>query len=176
MYHVVKSYEEHIDRFDIVMDTIEKQGKQAPYSYIRVKPGVTVIPILEDGRILLLREYRHAIREWKYEFPSGMIDEGEEPETAAARELLEETGYTVKRMEEHGYVYPSFGSTTEKVYLFLAYCGEHKPVSTELLEEMETEIVSVEELERMMQSNEFAHGSGMAAWLRYRLKRGEYAG
>ncbi|MBL8833231.1 MAG: NUDIX hydrolase [Rhodospirillales bacterium] len=54
--------------------------------------GVAVLPVLPDGRIVLLRNWRHAVGSWSWEVPKGFIDEGEDPAAAARRELAEETG------------------------------------------------------------------------------------
>ncbi len=54
--------------------------------------GVAVLPVLPDGRIVLLRNWRHAVGTWSWEVPKGFIDEGEDPAAAARRELAEETG------------------------------------------------------------------------------------
>ena len=77
-----------------------------------------------ENRILLQRQYRYPVRSWQWELPGGFVDPGETPEEAAARELKEETGYTVKALHSLGAFYPSFGSTNEKIWLFAAECGD----------------------------------------------------
>ena len=99
MYQVVERKTQTIGRFDVVLDQIEKDGKQAPYSFVKIHPSVTILPFVEEDRILLLKEYRHAIGKWMYEFPSGMIEESESIEEAAVRELKEETGYEARKVD-----------------------------------------------------------------------------
>lgn len=65
-------------------------------------PGVAVLPILQDGRILLNRNYRHATRSWEWEMPRGLIETGESPAKAAQRELKEETGWSSENPEYLG--------------------------------------------------------------------------
>ncbi len=74
----------------------------------------------QDGKILLVRQYRYAYGEELFEIPAGKLDAGEDPAAAAARELEEETGFSPEKTEPVCTVYPSPGYTNEKIYIFRA--------------------------------------------------------
>ncbi len=85
-------------------------------------PGAAaVVPFLDDDRILLLRQYRYAAGGTIWEIPAGKLDPGEDPESCAARELEEETGYRAGRIEKTGVILSSPGFTDERIHLFCAY-------------------------------------------------------
>ena len=171
MYHVISTEQHHVHRFHITIDQIEKEGKTYTFSYANFLDGITVIPFLSDNEVLLLREYRHAIKSWQYQFPSGMIEAGEEPAETARKEIAEETGYECADLIYLGYMYPSFGSTTEKIHLFAAKLGAPaKDCAKEALEEITTETVTVEKLEAMMNENQFTHAAGLVAWLKWKIR------
>nr|MCR5640222.1 NUDIX hydrolase [Lachnospiraceae bacterium] len=126
------------------------------------------------------KEYRHPIRSWQYEFPCGAIDDGEEPEHTAIREVKEETGCEVKTIRSLGVVYPSFGATDETIHLFVAEIIVPEDVDInddsdthgrELLEEIKMEAVTEAQLDQLVASGEFSHGAGLAAIARWKLCR-----
>ncbi len=178
MYHVIHTRKEQLDRFHVVIQDVEKSNQVVPYSYICIPSGVTVIPILEDGSILVQKEYRHPVGSWEYEFPSGVIDEGEDAPTAMCREVQEETGCKVLEAIELGRLYPSFGATNETIYLFAAYVqvpggmnlyDDSNTHGRELLEEIRMETMTTAELEELIRNDQFRHGAGLAAWLKWKL-------
>src|SRR3984957_4150780 len=75
--------------------------------------SVVVLPVLPDGRVLLIRQYRHAARQFLWELVAGRIDEGESPHKGAARELIEETGYRAKEMRGFLEFFPTPGFLEE---------------------------------------------------------------
>src|SRR6201993_3098795 len=77
---------------------LEPGGVRAVREVITHSGSVVVLPVLTDGRILLIRQYRHATQQYLWELVAGRIDEGESVKKAAARELQEETGYQAKRL------------------------------------------------------------------------------
>jgi ADP-ribose pyrophosphatase len=84
-------------------------------------PGAcAVVPLLADGRVVLLRQYRHAVRETLWEIPAGKLDPGESVETCALRELREETGYSAGRLIALGTICVTPGYSDERIHLFAA--------------------------------------------------------
>ena len=84
-------------------------------------PGAcAVVAITPEGEVLLVRQFREAIRQELLEIPAGIVEEGETAEECAARELLEETGYRATKMEHLGTIYTSPGFTNEKIELYRA--------------------------------------------------------
>lgn len=82
--------------------------------------GVGILPILDDGRIVLIRQFRTAVNQYIWEIPAGTREPGEEPAVTAARELIEETGYRAGRLTPLPSFWSSPGFLTEKIDLFLA--------------------------------------------------------
>lgn len=91
------------------------------YEVVRHPGAAAVVPVLADGRVILVRQTRHAIRDTLVEIPAGILDQdGEDAGTAAARELFEETGYRHRSIEFLGGIYTSAGFSNEYVHLFVA--------------------------------------------------------
>lgn len=84
-------------------------------------PGASAaVVFLDDDRIVLLRQYRHAAGLWLWEIPAGKLDPGETPEQCAAREIEEETGLRPARLEKLGEMLPAAAYTDERIHLFEA--------------------------------------------------------
>lgn len=84
-------------------------------------PGAcAVVPLLRDGRVVLLRQYRHAVRQTLWEVPAGKLDPGETPEACARRELKEETGYATDQLTSLGTICVTPGYSDERIHLYLA--------------------------------------------------------
>ncbi len=108
---------------DFIEDAVEIESQptiQATRQYFTHPGGVCVVPILEDGSIILVEQFRTPLGKLIYEIPAGKRDHGEEPFETAARELQEETGYTATQWTDLGYIYPCPGYSTEVLYLYLA--------------------------------------------------------
>lgn len=111
----------HGRAFDVVREQIELPSGLRQDLALVVHPGaVGIVPVLDDGRIVLVRQYRHAIGRWLVEIPAGRLERGEPPELAARRELEEETGYRTARLESLGCFYPAPGFCSERMHLFVA--------------------------------------------------------
>jgi ADP-ribose pyrophosphatase len=95
-------------------------GKEMDFEMIRHVGAAAVVPIAADGTVLLIRQYRYATGGFLLEIPAGKLDPGEAPETCAARELEEETGFSAARLEPLGWIWTTPGFTDEKIWLFLA--------------------------------------------------------
>jgi ADP-ribose pyrophosphatase len=122
-----------------------------PYYVVELPTSATALPITEEGKIILVKQYRHPIDEVILETPGGFIDEGEDFVTGMKRELLEETGYSFTHIEHTGRVAANPGLLNNYTELFLATGG--KKTNGQALdhnEEMEIVLVSMEELVAML--------------------------
>lgn len=121
-YRVLRSQKLYDGRvFDLIVDEIEyDSGNRALREVARHGGGSVVVPILGEGMLLLIRQYRYPIHEFVYELPAGKPGPGEDPDTCARRELLEETGYVADAMTPLGAILTSPGFCTERLHLFLA--------------------------------------------------------
>lgn len=95
-------------------------GREADFEIVRHPGGAVIAAVDENKRICLIRQYRHAIDQWIWELPAGLLEAGEEPVVSAARELLEETGLTATNWESLGNMLSSPGFCDEYLHLFLA--------------------------------------------------------
>ena len=113
-------------------------------------PGaVSIAPVLDDGRLLLVRQYRHAIGDWLLELPAGRLERDEDPASAARRELEEETGYRAREWKELGRFYLAPGFCSERMVLYLARGLEAVPgggLEADADEELELVRLSPDEL------------------------------
>lgn len=102
-------------------DTVRlPDGAQATREYV-VHPGaVLIVPIMDDGRLLLERQYRHPIGRVMWEFPAGKLDAGEDPSLCAQRELQEETGYRARQWAHAGVLHNAIAYSTEGIEIFFA--------------------------------------------------------
>lgn len=102
-------------------DTVRlPHGGEATREYV-VHPGaVVVVPLLDDGRVLLERQYRYPIGQVMTEFPAGKLDAGEDPWACGRRELLEETGYTAREWAYAGAMHLAIAYSTEVIHVYFA--------------------------------------------------------
>ena len=105
----------------ILRDTIAlPNGKQATREYV-VHPGaVVIIPLLDDGQVVLERQFRYPIGEVMLEFPAGKLDAGENPQYCGQRELLEETGYSATHWAYAGITHLAIAYSTEVLHIYFA--------------------------------------------------------
>lgn len=102
-------------------DTVRlPNGAQSTRDYV-VHPGaVVIIPLLDNGHVLLERQYRHPVGQVMIELPAGKLDAGEDPFLCGQRELLEETGYTATEWHLAGKMHLAIGYSTEVLYAYFA--------------------------------------------------------
>lgn len=108
--------------FDVLRDEISLPGgKTAFREYVKRGNAAAVIARDADGKILFVRQYRHAARDLMLEIPAGMLEPGEDPALAAARELEEETGFkNAEPLRFLTQIIVSVGICTEKIYIYIA--------------------------------------------------------
>src|SRR5215831_3819963 len=93
-------------------------GKPLRADIVRHRPAVVLLPIEDDGRVVLIRQYRAALDRELWELPAGGVDDGERPEAAAARECEEEIGRVPQRIERLGAFFPTPGYCDEEMIFF----------------------------------------------------------
>ncbi|HYP83919.1 NUDIX hydrolase [Variovorax sp.] len=102
-------------------DTVRlPDGHSATREYV-VHPGaVVVVPLLDDGRVVLERQYRYPVERVMVEFPAGKLDAGEDPLACGQRELLEETGYRAAEWAHAGAMHLAVAYSTEIIHIYFA--------------------------------------------------------
>ena len=119
-------------------DTVRlPDGKHSKREYIRHPGAVVVLPIMDDGKILLERQYRYPLQDVFIEFPAGKIDPGEDPLACAKRELEEETGYTARDWDFVCTIHNAIAYSDEHLDIYIArglIPGESKLDEGEFLE------------------------------------------
>lgn len=95
-------------------------GTEHDVEIVRHSRSVVVIPTQDDGRVVLIRQYRHSVRQFLWEMPAGSLDPGESPEAGAARECEEEIGLAPGRLERLGGLFPTPGYCDEEMIFFRA--------------------------------------------------------
>jgi ADP-ribose pyrophosphatase len=101
-------------------------GQESTYSVLELGQCVGVLPLLDDGRVMLVRQYRYVGDHFPWEMPTGNVDPGESPHVAAKRELGEEAGYDAGRLDPLGTFHTSKAHCDEVAHLFVAH--ELRPV------------------------------------------------
>ncbi|MBW2094086.1 MAG: NUDIX hydrolase [Deltaproteobacteria bacterium] len=95
-------------------------GTTVDLDIIRHPGAAAMVPLKDDGSLVMVRQYRHAVGGYIWEIPAGTLDHGESPLECAKRELIEETGYAAERWEKLGAIIPVPGYSDEKIHIFLA--------------------------------------------------------
>lgn len=128
-----------------------------PYYVYEFPNWVTALAFTKDGKIILERQYRHALGETLYEVPGGCVDkEDENFEAAIARELLEETGYQFEKFEYLGKTSANPSTNTNMMHMFIAYGGELvKEQQLDAGEDLEVIFVTMDELITMLNNGLF---------------------
>jgi ADP-ribose pyrophosphatase len=133
-------------------DTVRlPDGSSATREYIQHPGAVAVIPILDDGRLVMVRQYRYPVAKVLLEFPAGKRDAGESTLSCAKRELLEETGYTAREWAYAGRIHNAPAYATESIWIWFArglvggptQLDEGEFVETLLLDEAALEALDV---------------------------------
>ena len=145
--------------FSVEVDTRRHpNGREHEVAIVRHRPSVVLIPFADDGRVVLVRQYRAPLDRLTWEFPAGSIDAGESPEAGAARECEEEIGLVPGRIDRLGAWYPTPGYCDELMYFFTVSAlrppapdSPHKPDEDE---EITTQLVSVADARSMVARGE----------------------
>ena len=139
-------------------------GKEGDYYYMHTPGGALVIPVLDDGRIVMVRQWHYLFKQESIEFPRGGVKEGQSYEEAARAELEEETGYKVRELRLIGKMASCIGLVDELMKVFLAKKLEKTKSHPDETEEIEILFKTPEEIDKMIETNEIWDGQVLAAW------------
>jgi len=150
-------------------------GEPHPFYSIDADHWVNVVPVTPDEQVVMVRQYRHGSREITLEIPGGIVDPGEEPVAAAARELLEETGYRAESIRALGSLNPNPALFGNRVHTFLAEGALRvADVMNGPLEETVVELVPARELPERVRRGEIDHALVIAALYWWALSREQW--
>ncbi len=154
--------------FQVRRDRVrEPGGVDTVRDVIRHFGSVVLLPVLDDGRILLVRQYRHAAGQFLWELVAGHVQPGEDPAKAAPRELEEETGYTARHFRHLFDFFPTPGFLSEQMRLYLATGLTPGRANPEDDENIQVGKFSPATLERRIQSGAIRDGKTIAGLLYY---------
>lgn len=139
--------------FSVRRDKVsEPSGVKATRDVIAHSGSVVVMPVLDGGKIVLIRQYRYAARQYLWELVAGRIDAGENVKQAAARELIEETGLRAKKMRQFLDFWPSPGFLEERMFVLLAEGVTQGEAAPEEDEKIEMKAFTRAELKEMLKN------------------------
>ena len=154
--------------FNVELDEVElTTGVLAKRESIRHPGAVAMVPVEDDGRLLLVTQYRHAARQRLLELPAGTLERGEEPLAAVARELQEEVGMLPGHIEPLGGLFVAPGYTSEYIHLFV--CTQLTPATLpgDEDEDIEIEEVTLERALRLIDDGGISDAKSVVGLLRY---------
>ena len=142
------------------LDRVElDDGHLQDYHVFEIAPAVCIVPVLPDGSIVMLWQYRYPHGATHWELPAGRIDAGESPAQAARRELLEETGFRAGRLERSFGFYPVNGISPHYAHVFLAEdCVREVEPDHDPSERMSVHVLDAVEVRQRLRRGEFEDG------------------
>ena len=150
--------------FAIRRDTLKTpDGRETKFEIIEHGGSVVIIPVDENGKMLLVRQYRHATGGDLLELPAGTLDDDEAPEVCAAREIREETGMAAGKLTKLGEFYLAPGYSTEFMVVYLATDLSYSPLAADEDEFLNVESLPVTEAFKMAERGEIPDAKSLAA-------------
>lgn len=157
----------HLREYAIVFPN----GQESTYSVFELGQCVGVLPILDDGRVALVRQYRYIADHFPWEMPTGNIASGESPLVAANRELGEEAGYDAARLEPLGLFHTSKAHCDEVAHLFVAHELRPAEIAPDPTEEIERGLFPFDDVLTMVLDGHIVDSMTIIAVLRVALAR-----
>ena len=156
----------------VVRDTVElENGDVVTREVVHHGGAVCVIPVTDDGKVVIEHQYRYAVEKVMLEIPAGKLEPGEDPAVCALRELEEETGYKAERLIYMGDFYASPAILNEKVTMYLAL-GLTKGIDhLDEDEFLEVSEMPLDELTKMCVSGEISDSKTQLALFKYKFMK-----
>ena len=151
----------------VYRDTVSlPNGELSTREYIKHQGAVAVVPVTDEGEIIAVRQYRYPIGRITIEIPAGKLDKGEEPLTAAKRELSEETGVESADIEYIGGLYPSVAYTDEIIHIYVAKNLKYGEMHTDEDEFLDVVKIKIDDFVDMILKGEIMDSKTQAAVLK----------
>ncbi len=158
-------------RVDMALRSVTTTSGKRLVREVVLHPGaVIILPVLQNGEIVMIRNLRHTVGQWLWELAAGTLEPPEPPELCAARELIEETGYQAGDIKPFGWFYTSPGILTEKMYAFIATGLTPGPQALEENETITVQALAPDKILAMIASNEIVDGKTIAVLLKYLIR------
>jgi ADP-ribose pyrophosphatase len=158
--------------FDVRVDQIEypETGNKS-FRQVAIHPGGAVIlPLQDDGKVILISQYRYPHNQVVLELPAGKLEKGEDPLNCASRELTEETGYIAKKITKLGKIYTTPGFCNETLHIYIAeglIQGNHSREEGE--EDITMHALTLEEIDDKIKSGDIVDAKTISGFYMYRL-------
>jgi ADP-ribose pyrophosphatase len=154
--------------FEVRRDVcVAEEEREATFYCIDSPDWCNIIPITANNEVVLIEQFRHGVQKVTLEIPGGIIDEDEDPQTAAARELMEETGYAAGEIVSLGTAHPNPAIQNNTVHLFLGRnCEKQSEPSFDSNEHTVTRLVPLAEIRNLIESGEITHSLVLNSFLR----------
>jgi ADP-ribose pyrophosphatase len=154
-----------------VRDTLQnEEGKTFFHETIEHPGAVVILPVMDDGTIVCISQYRHSIRKDFLELPAGTLEKGEAPAVCAGREIQEEIGMAATEILPLGTLYPAPGFSNELQYLFVARGLYESPAQPDEDEDISPIFMSPTEIEAAIVSGSLSDAKSIALFMRARLQ------
>jgi len=148
-----------------------RTGQEHDFFILESSSWVNVIPLTPQNEVIMVRQYRHGIRDVTLEIPGGIVESHDTPEEAAGRELREETGYRASEMILLGSVHPNPAIQSNRCYTFLAkdvfLAGEQEQDEKEDIEVLP---LPLSEIPRLIRNGEITHALVLVAFYRFYME------
>ena len=160
--------------FRVRRDVSENQdtGQKASFFVIENPDWVNIIPFTSNSKVVLIEQYRHGIQEITLEIPGGMVDPGEDPIEAAARELTEETGFVANEVVYLGKSRPNPALQNNWIHHFAAIdCERSKEPDFDERESISTKLVSLDSIAELIENGSITHSLVLAGFYFYNASK-----
>ncbi|GAX36870.1 NUDIX hydrolase [Nodularia sp. NIES-3585] len=155
-------------KFNFEVNRLRLPNKaEGDWECIRHPGGALAVPVTDEGKLVLVRQYRFAIQGRILEFPAGTLERNEDPQETIQREIEEETGYSAQKWDKLGEFFLAPGYSDEIIYAFLARDLEklENPPKQDEDEDIETVLMTPEELEKAILNGEAVDAKSITSFM-----------